>query len=892
MSFSVHRPSLHVAYFLSGASALVYQVLWVRQLGLVFGTTTAGMACVLGAFMGGLALGSMLGARFGDRLASPLRAYGLAELGVAASALAVPSLQAAAQVLFRWAVPAEASPLVVLAVQLPLSGLVLLVPTTLMGTTLPLLSRLAVRSTDSRAQDVGTLYAVNTLGSVAGAVVAGFWALETLGLRGTLYLGVAGSLLVGVWGLLAAPAWPRAQPRTEGERPAVEAATRSLVLVAAAFSGALSLGSEVVWTRLAGLVALTTTYVYSTVLAVVIAGLGLGSLLATRAADRSPAPLRTFALLQASAGACALAVLPVLFGVVRLWPRVLSTDLAHQGWLAVGFGLLFAPSVLLVGGAFPFLIRAGTVPDGSLGSAVGRLYAWNTAGAIVGSLLAGFVLLPRLGAVASSQVIGALWLVLGFWLLRDCATPRRQVVGLAAAALVAGGLSASCSVDDLYRPRLPEGARVLEVSEGSTSTVMVAEQGSPPIRRIWIQSSWVAGSAGLHRLLGHLPMLHAAGVDRVAGIAFGTGQSFGATSLYQPRTLDCIDLDAEVVVLGGRWFGEVNRHLLDLPATRVFIQDGRSFLSRVREPYDVIVMEPLQPWSAGAVNLYTLESYRTARSALRDGGTLVQWLPLGDLSESMVRSVVATFVAAFPQTIVFLPSNLEPLLVGIAGDGPVPLSRIQERLRIPEVGKDLRESSVSDAEDLLSMVIGGPSDARAFGAGAPLLTDDRPVMEFASPKTRGNQTFRNVKALLDACRQPLEAYEGAETLSQELRDCRASRGLIDALVNAKRSKGATAAQDFLAAARSAPGLSRALEYARTATATQAQTLLARGQVDEACSLFEVHLAADPGAGNLWLNLGLAQARGGRVDAARRTLARALEDPASRPAAQDALRLLE
>ncbi len=876
MNATSSRNTLLAVFFVSGACALVYQVLWVRLLILQFGATSLAVALVLATFMAGLGLGSLIGSRVTHRLRSPIRAYALIEAAIGVAALAMPWAIRSVGGLQATLLPLDASYAAGLFLEGALCFGLLLVPTTCMGATLPILSRWIARDEATRGRDLGTLYSVNTLGAFLGTVFAGFVAIETLGIAATnAGAALANFIVAGLAVALArgqADVPPSAPPGKASTPPGLVA-----ILVLGAAAGFLGLAHEVVWTRLVGLVLVTTTYAYTTILATVIGGIGVGSWLGAKAADRAEDPVRWFGQLQLGIGLAALGIFPLLLVVLRRVPWILDSaalPFAQGQLLTVGVcvGLMAVPAVLM-GATFPALARAVTTGSEDVGRQVGRLYIWNTLAGVGGSLAAGFALLPTVGVLGSVQLLAGGNLVVGAWTARPRpgATQGRRAwaVLVLAAVLLAGGTAGRVTVEDLYLARLPAGSEILHLSEGVTSTVMVADHTVPPVRRIWIQSVWVAGTGGSHRMLGHLSMLHSPARSRAVGIAFGTGQSFASARLHDLEHLDCVDLNRDMVDAGSRWFAEHNDRLLEQDGVQIVINDGRSFLARGGSDYDAVLMEPLQPWSAGAVNLYTREFYELAAARLRPGGTLTQWMPIDDIPPEITRSVVGTLASVFPDTWVYL-DNYDLWIVGSKDGGAIDVSAWRRRLEEPRIGAELSGIKYGDVESILGTLLVGPADVADYVGDAPLQTDDRPFMEFVAPRTMGGAWFTpNVEALLEACSSPLAGIQApaADRLPSSLEDC--ELGSLLARVNVAHEEGDLVRSRDLAreAFKVAPAVQRAVGYYRDRSNFLAAKLEKAGDLEGAILVYRQHLDDDDGFLGIRLNLALLQARAGRIDEA-------------------------
>jgi spermidine synthase len=737
----------------------------------------------------------------------------------------------------------------------------------------------------TRGKDLGTLYAVNTLGAVVGTVFTGFFAIEHLGIPVTNFLAVVTNLAaagLALWlsrieTVVTKPTSALLEPVGQGP----QALSRLLLLASAA--GFLGLAHEVVWTRLIGMVVWTTTYAYSTILATVIAGIGLGSLLAAPGTDRSPDPVRRFGYIQLGIGVSALAIFPILLALVRLAPGLLGApgESFLQGQV-LSVGLCVAVTALpcvLMGATWPALARAVVSGNSGVGRQVGRLYLANTLGAVLGSFLAGFLLLPYLGSLTAVTLLACCNVILGALAAlpssKDSRSERlRYGLLVGGSMLLVAASAGSVELRDLYEAQLPEGSTILDVQEGVTSTVMVADHGGDlPARRLWIQSAWVAGSGGGHVMIGHLAALHAPGRERGLGIAFGTGQSFSAALRHEFDRLDCVDLNQQVIDVGARWFAEHNDRLLEQDGVVTYVQDGRSFLSRTDARYDMVLMEPLQPWSAGAVNLYTREFYELVTSRLKPGGVITQWMPIDDVPPEITRSVVATLSAVFSQVWVYLDYG-DLVLVARNPGPPVQLDDWSDRIHSPSIARDLAAIDYSDTESVLSTLLLGPADVPTYVDGAALLTDSRPFMEFAAPRTMYGSWFDdNVQAMAAHCRQPMDGFvaESLRPLPDSLSSGELARTFASYLIAANASQWEEALPHARRAFELAPGISRTTGHYRTTSFLVASQHEERGELQAAAQVYREHLELDREFLGVWLNLALLEVKLSKPEEALRLL---------------------
>jgi spermidine synthase len=758
-------PLLLALFFLSGACGLVYQVVWLRKLSLVFGTTTFAVSAVVSSFMAGLGLGSYLSGRHLAHRGRALRLFGVMEIGVGLYALLLPWLLGAVERSFTRAVAGLGlSVYSESLLKLALAFAVLLVPTSLMGATLPLLAEHTVERFGHLGRRVGWLYALNTFGAAVGCFVAGFAAIPALGVTRTTWATAALNFTVGT---LAIALGGRATRAASAEAAAEDAARPALypnqalrwAIVAFAVSGFAGLGFEVAWTRLITLIFTGTTYAFTTMLAVYLVGIAAGSLAFGRIADRSGDPLRLFGMLEIAIGISVLGLAP-LFRHGARWVAELTAALGG-GWLAeaaarfaVGAVLLLLPTFLF-GTTFPVVSRVAARSLAGLGATIGRLYAANVAGGIAGGVAAGFVLLPVLGTDLTLRVLCGALLALGLLLVvaSPLATARGKAVAASAAAVGAALAVITGSTDvsqAIHGQWLQPGERVSFYREGAEATVWVAESRTG--KRILVNGSQATGTQreaiSINRLQGFLPFLFERMPRRVLAICFGSGTTFGTVSEFPSARVDGVEIAPQVIQAAPR-FRRENYDVLRNPRFQLHLDDGRNFLLKSRDRYDAITMEPMHPAKTGVVNFYTRDFYALCRAHLEPGGVLSQWVPLYNLQPSDVRMLYRSFTESFPYVLVFLYSY-DTFLVG--SDRPLDLSaaRFVGRMPSERLRQDLAALALDTPAHMLATVLMGREAAARFAGSAPLVTDDRPLVEYTGPKSlHGPDTIPvNLKVLL------------------------------------------------------------------------------------------------------------------------------------------------
>jgi spermidine synthase len=712
--------ALCLLFVCSGACGLTYQVLWLRLLSLIFGVTVHAASTVLAAFMAGLALGSLLADSMARR-GHPLRVFAALEAGIAVAALATPAMLGAAENLYRpLSAVAGESLWVLTAGRFVASFAVLLVPTVLMGATLPVLSRAElVRASGAR---LGTLYAVNTTGALAGALITGYVLIGGIGIQRTFYLTATLNLLVAAvaWWLSRHESLPAVEgPVAEPEQAVpAEGIPPRLVLSAMAVSGVASLALEIVWFRILVQFLPATSYAFTTMLATVLAGIAVGSALASRALTR---PRNWSVVLAGTIGATSIVVLTSL--------AILGATYA-AGWrtsgLMQGSAAAILPAAILMGYAFPIALALWTRPGdpGSRSRAVGTVYAANVVGGIAGAVLGGFVLLPWLGSRRALIACAAAYLAASVVML---ARLRRR---LAALALVVLFVVSAGAVPDPFDAALTRrhgrGERIFWKEEGVQTSVSIHTHAF----RGWLmyldglhQASDSPEMVRLHRLIGHLPMVLHPKPQRALVVGLGGGATPGAVSQHDAEVL-VVEL-SDTVRKGAEFFKHVNYDLFARPNVRVRVDDGRNFLSLTDARFDVVTADLIQPIHAGAGNLYSREYFQLVHDALTDDGVVLQWI--GHRPDSQYKLIMRTFLDVFPHTTLWADGQL---MVG--GKRPLRLARAPfEAKRANDVTRAaLDEIGLDSFETLTSWFVAGPDELRRFVGDGPLLTDDRPLVEY------------------------------------------------------------------------------------------------------------------------------------------------------------------
>lgn len=789
----MHRIVL-IFFFLSGFSSLVFEVLWERMLMQVFGSTTFAISTLLTAFMAGLALGSAIGGKLSGRLKRPLMTYGLLEGSIGLYGLLVPFLLDMLPSLYGLMFDHFIDDFYLFSLLRFIAVfLILLVPTTLMGATLPIVSQWLTRHEQLFQGSIGLLYGMNTLGACAGCFSAGFLLLPVLGLSTTNIIfamtnfALCALVLIARRTILADKNLARDEEqesehievlKTMGENmePSVlPGRFRIAALLAFALFGALSMSYQVLWTRAYVIVLGSSTYSFTVILVSFLIGLSAGSAVLSLAITRIRRPVYWLGMSQLLLAGFAT----LTFFVLDRLPELLfhrlreavssANEIYAYNFLLVG-ALVFIPT-FLQGMSFPLMIRGLVHKREGAGAHVGKIYAFNTIGAIVGSFAAGFLLLPWLGLSASIAVIVAISIV-GAVLLtssdlwahhRIPGEPNQQARVAGAIALLVLAGSVAIWAPPIDRVKLTRGLfraywarelfdakklktdrpELLYYKDGINVTTSVEKRG----KYVTLKGNGKAEASdgadmATQILVGLTPFIfHSARPDAVIGeeisvmVGYGSGVTAGGSIQWPLKKIEVIEIE-EAMIEASRFFDHVNHKPLEDPRVELIISDGRNFLEYNDNKYDVIVSEPSNPWIAGVASLFTVEHFKRAQRHLKPGGMFGQWVQLYEMDPQNVRVIFATFAEAFPYVQVFssMPKGTDLILIGSDQPIPMPADGFARAMEIESVRKELDRAGIQDMYDFYGLMFMNHQEFLDFGKGAPFNTDDNGYLEFAAPK--------------------------------------------------------------------------------------------------------------------------------------------------------------
>ena len=758
-----------LCFILSGATGLIYEVLWARMLGLVFGATTLAVSTVLAAFMGGLALGSALAGKLAQKIRKPLSTYGMMEIGIAIYALLVPLLFRLIDHLYAWIWQQLQPGYFSFSLwRFLLSGLVLLVPTTLMGATLPVLAAALVHSSRD-SNSVTRLYTCNLAGAILGTLAAGFVLLPTLGVRTTILVAAVLNAIVGVIAIVlqrrtdSLPAHREPDPIHLRQDP-----SNPIWYFAALTSGFVTISAQVAWTRTLTMIIGSSTYAFSIVVALFLIGLALGAWLIARK-DRSPRLRSAILIVEAITAFTLLLSLFVLNQIPALLIN-LGLRLHVASWTGL-LALQILSATLLVllpavwmGMVMPLVLVWASSDRENAVARVGRSYAVNTIGAIAGAFITGFILIPRT-STRFTVLFAAICCVVVACLAyqpsgRDPALKRSAAIGLIPvltivifiiaprmnlADLSIGAYDSLVRVLAQTREGVKEDAEaskpnvheLLMYEEGPTATVSVRRDQNTVSLAINGRTNASDSNYDMPTqvMLGQLPLLVAPKIDNGLIIGYATGVTVGAMLQSPVQSVTCVELEPGTIA-ASQFFNHINNRPLDDPRATLIIDDARTFLRVTPNRYDMIVSEPSHPWVPGVANLFTQEFFELGRARLSDEGIWVQWVQIYQLSTESLRSVLATYQKVFPHVLVFrvggLSNGKDLLLVG--SNRPLNLDRLSERFRDPRMAAELARVDLKSEADIRGWYLCDETRLGPAVAGAKINTDDNMHIEMTVPR--------------------------------------------------------------------------------------------------------------------------------------------------------------
>jgi spermidine synthase len=790
-----YTPALLLLFVASGCAALIYEVVWFQLLQLVIGSSAVSLGVLLGTFMGGMCLGSLLLPRYVTTDRHPLRVYAFLELGIAAIGILVLfGMPLVSGMYTAWAGTGSAG----IFLRGIAAGICLLPPTMLMGATLPAMSRW-VQTTPEGVSWLGFFYGGNTCGAVIGSLLAGFYLLRVHDMAFATYVAVALNIGVAVIALAISSLAPHEAVK-EATGSVRAAAGSWSIYVAIALSGMTALAAEVIWTRLLSLLFGASTYTFSLILAVFLFGIGIGS-------SAGSAMARTTARPRVALGWCQMFLCGAIAWAAYMlalslpyWP--IDPSLAIDPWynfhLDLARGLfVMLPAAILWGASFPLALAAVASNGQDPGRLVGGVYAANTVGAIVGALGGSLLLVTWLGSQHAQQaliIISGLSALLVLEPLPSAESKGRSafagtipiVIGAVCAALLARNVPEIPRVLVAYgryaATRANQPMEIIYMGEGWNASVAVSRLPGGILNYHnagKVQASSEPQDMRLQRMLGHLTTLIPKDPSRVLVIGCGAGVTAGAVSI-EPRLkqLTIAEIEPLVPKVVSTYFAEHNFDVVRNPKTRVHLDDARHYLLTTSEKFDAITSDPLDPWVKGAAMLYTREFFDIVKAHLNPGGVVTLFVQLYESNTEAVKSEIATFMEAFPNGIVWGNTRegrgYDLVLLAQLDPRPIDVDEIQKRLASPEyarVAQSLGEIGIYSAVDLFSTYAGRGPELSGWMRDAMINRDRNLRLQYlAGLGLNLYQSDRIYSDMISHARYPEGLFKGSDATLQALRE--------------------------------------------------------------------------------------------------------------------------
>ncbi len=777
-------------FFISGISGLIYEVVWNRLLGLVFGNTVYATSTVLTAYMAGLALGSYLSGRYADKIKRTLSAYAYLEIGIGIYCLIIPFL---INMMGEIYIPIQRSLELSLysfsLVRFLLCFLVLLVPTTLMGATLPIFSRFYVEREDQFGHGVGKIYAVNTLGAFLGTILSGFVMIAYLGVRNSINIAFLGNITAAILCLLIDRKTYQTEKEPKRRKASKKVPSKAILeessntfqnadkaqtpkqkaellalMIGFGISGYCALVYEVAWTRALIMIIGSSVYAFSIMLATFLLGIGVGSLIFSVIAKRKEINVFWFAVTELAIGIIVISMLPLfqwlpLYFVSLFDALVRNHAILEITKFIVCVSMMIIPTVLL-GMLFPMVTQICTKNYNELGHKVGTLYSINTLGNIGGAFTAGFVLIPNMGiqntiilSALLNTAVGSVVFLLGqdirfryklvkstapviFAILLVVFIPSWNKMVISSGASAYAPMYAELKGNERKQSIYGADEELLYYKEGLNSTITVRKRESGTVV-LAVDGKVDASNTGdmyTQLMLAHLPLLLKPSAQNALIIGLGSGVTLGASAQHELKQIDCVEIEPAVVE-AAEFFKDVNRNVLNDPRVNMIVNDARNYLAVTDKRYDVIISEPSNLWLAGIANLFSSDFYKICRKKLNPGGIICQWSHVYYMSPNDLKIVVNTFKSVFPDMSIWFTSTGDILMIGSTEELIIDYLELAKHYNIQGVRDDLQRLSIREPLAILSCYLLDEVGVSKFAEGAGINSDNHPILEFSVPRS-------------------------------------------------------------------------------------------------------------------------------------------------------------
>jgi spermidine synthase len=743
-------------FFISGFTGLVYEIVWTRIFGLIFGNTTLAISTVLSAFMLGLALGSFFIGRFADHSKVHLRLYAFLEIGVGLTAMLVPITRGIIESFSAAIYPTLINHNFVFYLIKFFIAFVLMLPATFfMGGTLPVISRFFIKQREKIGFGIGLLYAVNTFGAVIGVLLSAFYLIRIIGVNQTIYLAVFLNLAIGLIAHLFSSYYqeqPVETPETDWQL--LKDPQIRMVLIIMAISGFVALSCEVVWSRVLVFVLTNSVYAFAVMLTTFLMGITIGSAVGAKFIDRIRNKLHLLGWIEILIGLTALVSAYFLANFTQIHNSLFQAE-SQTSWFQWNFirflesFLIMFPPTFLMGVAFPLASRLCIPAVSKTGTGVGFVYFFNTLGGVLGSFLTGFLFVKFFGVSVTVAIMILISISIGIYILLSIKYQTKKMLTYSFISF----FIITAIIIFIYTPgtlfvntysTTEKGYPLIDFREGIEGTVTVHESKMPlqQNKRIDVDGLNVAGTSFMLRTLqllqGHLPNMIQPGATNVAQIGFGTGQTSAAALLYPIKNFTLVEISRDVMEMSAKYFQDINQGVLKNPRFQYRILDGKNFIKYTPNKYDVIMNDANYAVATPSASLFTRDHFEFCREKIKPGGILSTWMTT-DLDPQDFDIVLKTFQSVFPYSLLWMAPNCvnkQVVLMGSTEPITIDFREVEKNFSKPQIKDNLSDVNINSVYDLLDCLVLDSEGIQDISKDAQINSDNHPILEYSTRAIR------------------------------------------------------------------------------------------------------------------------------------------------------------
>jgi spermidine synthase len=822
-------------FFLSGFCSLLYEVVWTRIFGLIFGNTTLAISTVLSAFMLGLGLGGLLFGKLSKRYENHLKLYGLLEIGIALTALLIPLLQPLIENLFSLIYHnLYQFSFIYHMLQFLIVFLVMAPATFLMGGTLPVLSHVMVKEKDKIGYDIGKLYSINTFGAVCGVMLTGFALIRILGVFQSIYLAVFLNIIIGVTAYLMSGFSSQhipAEVEVNLHENKILNQKGEIALWVMAISGFVALAYEVLWTRILVFIMTNSVYAFAIMLATFLFGIAFGAYIGGILAQRHQRTMALLGIVQIALAISAFITSVVLINLASIHHMIFTAQPTTSWWqwntvrFFESFIIMVLPTILM-GASFPIASKIVVQDLPNIGKGVGKLYFFNTIGGMLGSFVTGFVLISLMGTPATMGSMIMVSLLLGILLIiyqmREKSYKFILSYSIVSLCIIVFFIqlpskelfTAAYNVTEQEYP-------LIDYREGIEGTITVhrAQHTMQQNKRIDVDGLNVAGTSFMLRTLqtlqGHLPPIVHANSKQILQIGFGTGQTSYSALLHPVERFLLVEISRDIIDFAQLYFSELNKDVLNHENFDYVILDGKNFVKYTSNKYDIIMNDANYAVATSSASLFTKDHFENCKGKLQGGGILSTWMTT-DLDPQDFRIVLKTFQSVFPHCLLWMAPNCinkQVVLMGSLKEIEIDFEKIQRIFSKQAILEDLSNINITSVYDLINCIVLDNDGIRGISEEAAINSDNHPILEFSTHSIRARDfcAFQNLAQIIlrrpnlrKIIKFPTDPEDQKKIISNLNRNERAAKELLQGMMQFYQGKTNLALETVLNASRKIP----------------------------------------------------------------------------------------